>query len=329
MRTRQLGRTDIAVSALTFGCGDVGGLMVRGSEGEQREAVARALDAGVRYFDTAALYGHGRSEETLGAVLPPSERRAAIGSKVRLTPDDFASTGGPAAAIHAALEVSLRRLRRDSVDLYQLHNAVDDAGHGHGLPVERILDELLPVFQEVQRQGKARHIGFTALGDAASIERLATAGGFEVAQVPYNLLNPSAAGDVPAESARLLAPDRTQGLGTIGIRLLAGGALGGSHARHAIAAPTVAPIGQGRGTAGDYAGDLAAAARFRALVDAGAAASLPALAIRYGLSLDTLDTVAIGFSSLPHLQDALDAVAAGPLEAGVLDAIREIQAASP
>ena len=245
---------------------------------------------------------------------------------MRLTPEAVATKGGAAAAVRDALHASLRRLRRDSVELYQLHNTVDDGGGGSALPVEMILAEVLPAFLDLQREGKVRHIGFTALGAAASVERLAAAGGFDVAQVPFNLLNPSAAGEAAgSESARLLQPSGRAGLGTIGIRLLAGGALGGLSTRHPIAAPIVAPIGRGRGTARDYAADCAAAATFRNLAEAGAAASLPALAIRYGLSTAGLDTMAVGVSSLAQLKEALDAVAAGPLEAPAMAEISQIQ----
>ena len=66
MEYRTLGRTGLRVSALGFGCGSIGGLMVRGQEDEQRRTFERALEAGITYFDTAPSYGDGRSEETLG-----------------------------------------------------------------------------------------------------------------------------------------------------------------------------------------------------------------------------------------------------------------------
>ena len=69
MEQRDLGRTGLQVSALGFGAGAVGGLMVRGDPAEQTRAVARALDAGITYFDTAPGYGDGRSEENLGRAL--------------------------------------------------------------------------------------------------------------------------------------------------------------------------------------------------------------------------------------------------------------------
>ncbi|MDP4023372.1 aldo/keto reductase [Methylobacterium sp. NEAU 140] len=325
MQTRPLGGTGITVSALTFGCGAVGGLMVRGDPETQREAVARALDGGIRLFDTAAFYGDGLSETALGRALPRGEARAAVATKVRLRPEDLA--GGVAAAIRASLDASLRRLGRESVDLFQLHNRVGPEDAGDALGVERILGDVIPAFEALRRAGKVRALGFTALGDAAAIERLAAAGVFASAQVPFNLLNPSAAGDGQGqgrgESARLLRPGTS--LGTIGIRILAGGALGGAETRHALAAPVVAPVGGGPGTARDYPADLRAAARFQTLVAAGAARSPAALAIRYGLAAP-LDTVAVGFSSLDQLDAALEAAADGPLAADVLAEIGRIQA---
>lgn len=69
MKYRVLGRTGIRVSEIGFGCGNVGGLMVRGSHEEQVEAVNRALELGIDYLDTAPSYGDGKSETSLGRVL--------------------------------------------------------------------------------------------------------------------------------------------------------------------------------------------------------------------------------------------------------------------
>jgi L-galactose dehydrogenase/L-glyceraldehyde 3-phosphate reductase len=124
MEQRALGRTGLTVSALGFGCGSIGGLMVRGDPAAQREAVARALDAGITYFDTAPQYGDGRSEENLGRTLRDlgAWQRVVVGTKVRLTEEDRAE---PVAAVRRSVEHSLRRLAR--VDLLQLHNPVTDA----------------------------------------------------------------------------------------------------------------------------------------------------------------------------------------------------------
>ena len=69
METRIFGRSGLRLSILGFGCGAVGGLMVRGSPADQDKAVGLALDAGVNYFDTAVQYGAGVSETNLGRIL--------------------------------------------------------------------------------------------------------------------------------------------------------------------------------------------------------------------------------------------------------------------
>ena len=69
MEKRKLGRTGLEVSLLGFGCGAVGGLMVKGAAADQERAVARALELGINYFDTASMYGNGESERNLGRVL--------------------------------------------------------------------------------------------------------------------------------------------------------------------------------------------------------------------------------------------------------------------
>ena len=88
MQLRTFGRTGMQVSALGFGCGAVGGIMVRGDPADQERLVARAIDVGVNYFDTAVLYGDGESEKNLGRVLRKLKpANAIVGTKVRLPPD--------------------------------------------------------------------------------------------------------------------------------------------------------------------------------------------------------------------------------------------------
>src|SRR5258707_14969420 len=96
MEKRKFGRTGLSVSVLTFGCGAVGGLMTRGAPADQERAVARALEAGVNHFDTAADYGKSASEENIGRVLG------------RLKPDIILSTKGrvPAQAPEVAAAIA-------------------------------------------------------------------------------------------------------------------------------------------------------------------------------------------------------------------------------
>src|SRR5579863_3819280 len=120
MEMRIYGRTGMRLSVLGFGCGAVGGLMVRGDPRDQERAVARALAVGVNYFDTAVAYGDGESEENLGRILQNLKpAHAVVGTKVRLPSAEF---GRIADTVTKSLEASLARLHRDRVDIFHLHN---------------------------------------------------------------------------------------------------------------------------------------------------------------------------------------------------------------
>ena len=114
MEQRTLGRTGLKVSALGFGCGAVGGLMVNGTPADQERAVAWAIDQGINYFDTAAQYGDGKSETNLGRVLKALKApkdKTLVGTKMRVSPADRGRIGP---AIVEAMDASLQRLGMDS-----------------------------------------------------------------------------------------------------------------------------------------------------------------------------------------------------------------------
>ncbi len=230
MEKRRLGKTGLDVSLLGFGCGAVGGLMVGGAPADQERAVTRALELGVNYFDTAAQYGQGRSEENLGRVIKSLKiDDIYVGTKVRLP----ASTepGGIGDGITAALEASLARLQLERVDLYQVHNAIAGATAGANVRlVESMLEEVVPAFERLVQQGKIGHYGITAVGETASLLRVVDARAFATAQVSFNLLNPSPGAAVPKgfpaqDYGGLLAHTKAANMGVINIRVLAGGAL--------------------------------------------------------------------------------------------------------
>src|SRR5437763_6362951 len=137
MDTRPFGRTGMRLSVLGFGCGAVGGLMVRGDPSDQERTIARAIAAGVNYFDTAGQYGDGEAEKNLGRILQalrPAD--VVVGTKVRLPPADFGRIGD---AIAQSLEGSLRRLRLERVDILHLHNAITASGGGNAYSVAQVL----------------------------------------------------------------------------------------------------------------------------------------------------------------------------------------------
>jgi diketogulonate reductase-like aldo/keto reductase len=89
MEYRTLGKAGFEVSALGFGCGSVGGLLVRGERKEMIDTVARAIELGITYFDTAPRYGDGTSEINLGIALKEIGADVRIGTKVNLSVSDL------------------------------------------------------------------------------------------------------------------------------------------------------------------------------------------------------------------------------------------------
>jgi aryl-alcohol dehydrogenase-like predicted oxidoreductase len=312
------------LSLLGFGCGAVGGLMVKGEAADQERAVAQALALGVNYFDTAQMYGNGESERNLGRVLKSLRPEGIyVGTKVRLPPTEPPRIGE---AMAASLDASLKRLQLERVDLFQFHNAIVDATSGANFAAEIVLDEVVPAFERLRDQGKFRFFGITAVGETASLHRVVDACAFDSAQVSYNLLNPSPASAAPEgypaqDFGNLLGHTAAADMGVIVIRVLAGGALSGTAERHKLGSPPPAPIGSGA----DYHRDVERARRFEPLVRAGHADSLIELAIRYVLAQPAVSTVLVGYSTLDQLEYAARAVEKGRLPPEALARIGEIQ----
>lgn len=318
MELRVFGRTGMKLSALGFGCGAVGGFMVRGDAASQERTVARALNVGVNYFDTAVQYGNGDFEKNLGGILRKLKpTNVAVGTKIRLQPDEF---GRIADAVAMSLEGSLSRLGLDRVDIFHLHNPITKAGGGLALTVQQVLGDVVPAFERMRQQGKIRFLGITAVGDTAELQQVVDHGAFDSAQVVYNMLNPSAGENLPAnypaqDYGRLFDRTKAAGTGVVGIRVLAGGALSGSSERHAIASPAPDPIG----SAMTYDADVERARRLMPLVKEGFAASLTEAATRFALSHPAMGTILVGMASPEQFEDALAAVQKGPLPAAALD----------
>jgi aryl-alcohol dehydrogenase-like predicted oxidoreductase len=324
MERRRFGRTGLEVAVLGFGCGAVGGLMTRGEPADQERAVARALEYGVNYFDTAAQYGDGASERNLGRVLKALRADVIVGTKVRVKPEERKHIDK---AISQSLEASLKRMGRDSVDLFQLHNLIADNGDDKNLSAEIVLNEVVPALERLRKQGKTRFIGITALGDTASLHRVVDAGVFDTAQVAYNMLNPSAGASLPPrypahDFDNLLAHTQAADIGTINIRVLAGGALSGVEERHPLGAPLVEPIGSGR----DYAMDAKRARQLEPLVKEGHAGSLIEAGLRFVIAHKGISTVLVGYSTFEHFEYAAKAMQKGPLTTPALQRLAELHA---
>jgi len=324
MEQRQLGRTGLKVSVLSFGCGAVGGLMTRGEPRDQERAVARALELGMTYFDSAALYGDGASETNLGRVLAKLKPSPVIvATKVRIP---GAERGRIGAAIAGSLEASLKRLGRDHVDIFYCHNTIAAGGGGDTITRDQLLNDALPAFERLRKEGKTRHIGITALGETPLLLEIADSGAFDVAQICFNALNPTAGEMLPAgypaqDYQGLMQRAHKAGMGTVGIRVMAGGALSGSASRHPLAMPVVEPIGSGA----DYAADVRRAQRLEPLVREGHAGSLAELAMRFAIANPALSTTLIGIANLEQFEAAASAVLKGPLSPAALARLKDLQ----
>jgi aryl-alcohol dehydrogenase-like predicted oxidoreductase len=318
MNYRDLGRTGMKVSEIGFGCGNVGGLMIRGEPRERVKAVDRAIELGINYFDTAPSYGDGQSERNLGLVLKELRPQVYVGTKVRLEAQDMADIKG---SVIRSVEESLSRLGRDYVDLIQLHNRI--AGQRQvaqdSLSTDDVLGEVVEAFQSLQAQGKVRFFGITGGGETGALHQVIATGTLYTVQAFYNLLNPSAGAEVPPrfpaqDFGRLIEKAVENEMGVIAIRVLAAGALSGVAERHPVAVPTVAPMGSGR----DYREDVGRAGKFSFLVQEGHVADLIEAALRFVLGKGEVSTVLVGYSDLEQMEKAVEAASGGPLPAEVV-----------
>lgn len=324
MEYRTLGRSGLHVSLLGFGCGDIGGLMVRGDPGERERTVERALDLGVNYFDTAPSYGKGESEIQLGRLLKRLSAEPYVGTKVGLTASDLDDVEG---AVTRSLEASLRRLDRDRVDLLQLHNRLGVArSPGDAvLTVDDIVNGVIPAFEKLRQEGKIAFWGITGLGEIGALHRLIDETPLHTVQVCYNLLNPSAANAVPPSYpglnfSGLMARAESRNLGVIGIRALAAGALADTTERHPTSLRKGSPITSTHGLDADFE----QARTFRTLVEEGWAEDLIDASLRFCISQAFLSTMLLGLSCLDHLERAATSVARGPLAEEALARLPEL-----
>lgn len=327
MEYRKLGRTGIEISEIGFGCGNVGGLMIRGEPADQVRAAARAVELGINYFDTASSYGNGQSERNLGRVLKELAANVTtdiyVGTKLRLRAQDMSNIKE---GVIKAVEESLGRMQRERVDLIQLHNRVARTRNQDRelLSVEDILGEVVQGFQALQTQGKVRFYGITGFGETEALLRVVDSGAMYSVQSCYNLLNPTSGIPAPTEFdlqdfGGLIQHAEARAIGVLVIRVLAAGALTGVEDRHPVAAPSVAPMG----TSESYSQDLERAQRLKFLLEEGYADNLVEAAIRFPLGNAGVSSVLVGYSSMEHLEQSVRWASKGPLPSEALAGLHD------
>ena len=180
MQRKRLGQTDLEVSVLGFGAAPLGGEYGAIDVDEAERAVHFAIDRGINFLDTAPYYGRTLSEERLGKALGGRRQEVLIATKCsRYGLDDFDFS---AKRVEASIDQSLRRLRTDYVDLYQIH----DIEFGD---LRQVIEEAVPAARKVQQAGKARYIGITGL-QLKALRRVAEAAPVDtiLSYARYNLM---------------------------------------------------------------------------------------------------------------------------------------------
>ncbi len=154
MDYRKLGKTGLEVSIVGFGASPLGNEFGEIEVAEGERAVHAAIDRGINYFDVAPFYGRTLAEERLGKALEGRRGKVVLATKCGRY--DVAGFDFSAKRVAESIDESLRRLRTDHVDLFQIH----DIEFGDR---RQIIDETIPAARKVQESGKARYIGITGL----------------------------------------------------------------------------------------------------------------------------------------------------------------------
>ena len=310
MKFRSLGTTGLRVSELGLGCSSLGASVFHDNEAESVRVLEAAFDSGINFFDTAGTYAYGRSEALLGQVFCQRRDKVIIATKTGFLPSSLARFGrvlvpvlGSARRlitpykrtlkglskrrqdfssrhVITSLEQSLRRLRSEYVDLFQLHN-----------PPEAVLerDDVFETLEKLRQQGKIRHFGISAGTTDEAIMSLRRKG-VSAVQVEFNLLQREAA-------TKLFCETNLRNIGLL--------------ARIPLARGVLTSYGQVRtGSHTIITGDLERArTRVRDVLDAlGGRPFLPEAALRFVLGYAEVSTVIAGTTSERHLRENVRAL---------------------
>lgn len=320
MRYRTLGRTGLRISEIGFGCGGGAALMVKGDPATQKAAVARALELGITYFDTAPVYGNGESEKNLGRALRSLDASPVVVTKVALELDELDDI---AAAVERSVERSLERLGRDRVDVVYLHNRVasrrapkPDVGVGALLTADDVIgaNGVVAGFERVRARRLADYFGCCSYGGEMDVlDRVIASGAFDAMLVHYNVITQTAWRPAVPNSAvpdyhRIADRAARRGMGTAILRVLEAGLLAGN-SREAPSPKQDAALARA-GTLGFLQGDEA---------------TLAPSAIRFALSNPDVSVVLVGVSEVAHVDAAVAAAERGPLAPDLLARLETVR----
>ena len=329
MDYRQLGKTEFKVSALGLGCSRLGSVTQSDGDEAALRLIGSALDAGINFFDTADIYGQGKSETLLAKALKSHRDKVVVATKAGYC---LSAMGGIAKRLKPLLrrllqirpgftqaiqkvrsaqirqdfspkyltshiEGSLRRLRMNALDLFYLHSPPADV-------LRRA--EVFETLDSLKSQGKLRHYGVSCLAaeDAVSCMKHP---GVEVLQLEISLLKPEAI-------QQALPATRAGGAGVVVRQALAGGLLLRSSSE-------LRP--ENYSSVQEFEADKSRLAEFEKLA-AGSGHRLPQLALQFLLQLEGASSVLLGTTSARHLEEHLATLNQPALSAETLARVRSL-----
>ena len=312
-----LGRTGLRVSRVGLGGGGIGQVWGPTTEAESVRTVHRALDLGVNFFDVAPSYGHGKAEEVLGIALQGRRAAAIVATKVRLAAEEMDDING---AVTRSVDSSLRRLRMDAVDVLHVHNrfTLRRGDVPHSLSADDVLGPVLEAYRTMQRAGKTRFIGLSAMEPhVPSLRRMMESGHYDTVLAYYNLLNWTAQEPPPPgvplfDNGQIIRLAKSLGMGVIGIR---------SHAAGALTPQVDRPVPPGTLLAQDVAG-----AQTLGFLLEGPIRSLSQAAMVFCLMNRDIDTTVPGVKNVAEIEEIAGCIDLPPIPPHHIGRLRELYA---
>jgi len=315
VKYRKLGKNGPDISVIGFGSWAIGGAgwaSAWGSQDDQLslDSVRAALDAGVTFYDTAAAYGLGHSEEVIGRALKGDRDKVILATKCGLVWDDNnqISKNGTFDSILREAEDSLRRLGTDYIDLYQMHWPDTD--------VNAPAEETMRAMDKLVQDGKVRYVGLSNY-DVPLLERSMTVRHVDAIQPPYSILR-------PAVEKEILPYCQEKGIGVVGYSSLTSGLLSGNYTYDTTfddsdwRSRNKAHTGEGLRANVDRVEKLKEIAEQYGI-------TMPQLAVAYCLAHPALTSAIVGVRKPDHIMSVLPAIDV-TLDEATLAQIRAIAA---
>ncbi len=314
MQYRELGRTGFKVSSISFGAWAIGGTWGNVDDQESLAALHRAVDQGVNFFDTADVYGDGRSERLMARLRKERREALVVATKAGRRLDPHVTAGYNRENLTAFVERSLRNLEAEAIDLLQLHCPPTDVYYR---------PEVFGVLDDLVKAGKLRHYGVSVERVEEALKAIEYPGVASV-QIIYNVFRQRPADLFFAEAQR-------KKVGILARLPLSSGLLAGKMTKATRFAPDDhrafnregAAFDKGETFSGvDYETALAAVEALRPLVPAGM--SMAQLALRWILMSDAVTCAIPGAKRPAQVEENVAAADLPPLPAQTMKAIRDV-----